>query len=126
MNAYEIPALRFSLPAGGAIPIHRFVGVDNEAAVVAGTSNPVIGASYNETASGEVAEICDGIVMVEAAEEIFSGTLVSSDATGKAIAAVADTQAELTPFAVTPGTIVAGIAITSAAADGDLISIKIN
>ena len=28
MNAYEIPSLRFSLPAGGAVKRHRFVAVD--------------------------------------------------------------------------------------------------
>ena len=86
MNAYEIPGLRYSLPAGGAVERHRFV------------------------TAGQVLEIADGIVMVEAAKAVTAGKIAYADANGK----VTDT-----------GTVVAGIVITSAVAGG-LAAVKIN
>lgn len=116
MHAYEIPNLRFSLPAGGAVARCRFVSVDaNGNGVQATAATRVIGASMNlvtaeDFAAGErIVEIADGIVMVEAAAEITSGSAVSSDASGKAAAA---------------GDVIAGIAITSGAA-GELVAVKI-
>ena len=74
MSAYEIPGLRFSIPAGAAIVQHRFVSVNaNGQAIQATASTPVIGVSMNEVtatdelpAAKQIAEIADGIVMVEA------------------------------------------------------------
>lgn len=111
MNAYEIPSLRFSLPAGGAVKRHRFVAVDaNSNGIQAAADFNIIGASMNETSAGQVLEIADGIVMVEAAKDVTAGTLAYADADGK----VTDT-----------GTVVAGIVITSAVAGG-LAAVKIN
>lgn len=111
MNAYEIPSLRFSLPAGGAVKRHRFVAVDaNSNGIQAVANSNSIGASMNETSAGQVLEIADGIVMVEAAKAVTAGTLAHADADGK----VTDT-----------GTVVAGIVITSAVAGG-LAAVKIN
>lgn len=111
MNAYEIPSLRFSLPAGGAVKRHRFVAVDaNSNGIQAVANSNIIGASMNETSAGQVLEIADGIVMVEAAKAVTAGTLAYADADGK----VTDT-----------GTVVAGIVITSAVAGG-LAAVKIN
>lgn len=117
MNAYEIPNLRFSLPAGGAVERARFVSVDADSnGIQATASTPVIGASMNrvtakETEAGvRIVEIADGIVMVEAADAVEAGTAVYSDAEGKVAAS---------------GTVIAGIAITSAAAAGDLVAVKI-
>lgn len=111
MNAYEIPSLRFSLPAGGAVKRHRFVAVDaNSNGIQAVANSNIIGASMNETSAGQVLEIADGIVMVEAAKAVTAGTLAYADANGK----VTDT-----------GTVVAGIVITSAVAGG-LAAVKIN
>ena len=111
MNAYEIPSLRFSLPAGDAVKRHRFVAVDaNSNGIQAVADSNIIGASMNETSAGQVLEIADGIVMVEAAKAVTAGTLAYADAEGK----VTDT-----------GTVVAGIVITSAAAGG-LAAVKIN
>lgn len=111
MNAYEIPSLRFSLPAGGAVKRHRFVAVDaNSNGIQAVADSNIIGASMNETSAGQVLEIADGIVMVEAAKAVTAGTLAYADAEGK----VTDT-----------GTVVAGIVITSAVAGG-LAAVKIN
>lgn len=116
MYAYEIPNLRFSLPAGGAVARCRFVAVANDAAIQANASTPVIGASMNlvtaeEIEAGErIVEIADGIVMVEAADAIASGAAVYSDAEGKATAT---------------GTVVAGVAITAAAGAGALVAVKI-
>ena len=116
MNAYEIPGLRFSMPAGGAVARPRFVAVDtNGNGIQAIATSNIIGASMNQTKSGEVLEIADGIVMVEAAATIASGVNVSSDKDGKAIAAVTGEGA----------TIVAGIAIT-AGVSGGLMAVKIN
>lgn len=111
MNAYEIPSLRFSLPAGGAVKRHRFVAVDaNSNGIQAVADFNIIGASMNETSAGQVLEIADGIVMVEAAKAVTAGTLAYADADGK----VTNT-----------GTVVAGIVITSADAGG-LAAVKIN
>lgn len=116
MFAYEIPNLRFSLPAGGAVAQRRFVSAANDAAIQATASTQVIGASMNEVTTGELAkndhivEIADGIVMVEAAGEITSGVAVYADANGKA---------------TSTGTIVAGVAVTAAKSAGDFIAVKI-
>lgn len=117
MNAYEIPNLRFSLPAGGAVARARFVSVDADGKGVQATaSTQVIGASMNLVTADEVAandrivEIADGIVMVEAAGAITSGSTVYSTAEGKA---------------TNTGTIVAGVAITAATGAGQLVAVKI-
>ncbi len=118
MYAYEIPGMRFSLPAGGAVARHRFVSVSNEAAIQATAAAAVVGASMNEVTAEEAAadkrivEIADGIVMVEAAGAITSGAVVYSDAAGKATA----TEGTSEP---------AGIAITAATGAGDIIAVKI-
>lgn len=111
MNAYEIPGLRYSLPAGGNVERHRFVSVNESSEGVQATaSTPVIGVSMNKTKSGEVLEIADGIVMVEAAAPITSGKGVASDASGKAVTSE-------TPI---------GITITGTAVAGGLVAVKIN
>lgn len=117
MNAYEIPNLRFSMPAGSAVARCRFVSVDeNGNAIQAKANTQVIGASMNlvtadELAAGDrIVEVADGIVMVEAAGAITAGAAVSSDADGKA---------------TTAGDITAGVAITGATAAGELVAVKI-
>ena len=111
MNAYEIPGLRFSLPAGGDVARHRFVSVDSDSNGIQATATAnIIGVSMNQTKQGEVLEIADGIVMVEAAKAVTAGALAYADANGK----VTDS-----------GTVVAGVVITSAVAGG-LAAVKIN
>lgn len=111
MNAYEIPGLRFSLPAGGNVARHRFVSVDSNSNGIQATATAnIIGVSMNQTKQGEVLEIADGIVMVEAAKTVTAGALAYADANGK----VTDT-----------GTVVAGVVITSAVAGG-LAAVKID
>lgn len=111
MNAYEIPGLRFSLPAGGDVARHRFVSVDSDSNGIQATATAnIIGVSMNQTKQGEVLEIADGIVMVESANTVTAGALAYADADGK----VTDT-----------GTVVAGVVITSAVAGG-LAAVKIN
>lgn len=111
MNAYEIPGLRFSLPAGADVARSRFVSVgSNGNGIQATTSTAIIGASMNQTKIGEVLEVADGIVMVEAAEAITAGASVYSDASGKV---------------VKTGTVIAGVAITAATAAGQLVAVKI-
>lgn len=116
MHAYEIPNLRFSMPAGGAVARYRFVSVSDGKAVVATAATQVIGASMNEVKANElvnnerIVEIADGIVMVAAAGAITAGAAVYSDANGKAAGT---------------GTNAAGIAITAATAADQLIAVKI-
>lgn len=121
MNAYEIPSLRFSLPAGGAVKRHRFVAVDaNSNGIQAIADSNIIGASMNEASAGQALEIADGIVMVEAAKAVTAGTLAYADADGKV------TDGKVTDAGtVVAGTVVAGIVITSAVAGG-LAAVKIN
>jgi len=115
MYAFEIPGARFSLPAGGAVALHRFVAVAENGAIQGTAATAIVGASMNEVTAEELAanerivEIADGIVIVEAAGAITAGVKVSSDADGKAVAG--DTN-------------VCGIALTSATGAGQLITVK--
>lgn len=111
MNAYEIPGLRFSLPAGAEIARARFVSVDASGnGIQATAATQVIGASMNQSKLGEVLEVADGIVMVEAAGAVTSGVAVYANADGKA---------------VTEGTNKAGVAITATTGAGQLVAVKI-
>lgn len=119
LNAFEIPGLRFSLPAGGAVARRRFVTVGtNSTAAQATATSTVIGASLNAvetdkgvTAAQQVVEIADGIVIVEAGGVIAEGAKISSDADGKAVT-------------TSTGGVV-GVAITAAAAAGNLVTVKV-
>ena len=94
-----------------AVERHRFVTVDeNSNGIQAVADSNIIGVSMNKTSAGQVLEIADGIVMVEAAKAVTAGKIAYADANGK----VTDT-----------GTVVAGIVITSAVAGG-LAAVKIN
>lgn len=111
MYAYEIPGLRFSLPAGAAVAQHRFVSVgSNSVGVQATAATEVVGASMNEVKQDQVLEVADGLVIVEAGAEITAGALVYSDAEGKATATKGTASA-------------AGIAITAGTA-GQLVTVK--
>ncbi len=112
MNAYEIPNLRFSLPAGEDIARRRFVSVNSSSeGVIATTAGSAIGVSMNEAADGEVLDIADGIVVVEAGGAITAGTDVEVGANGKAVA-------KTTGIGV-------GVAITGATAAGQLVAVKL-
>lgn len=112
MAAYEIPNMRFSAEAGAVVERRRFVKIDSdEKGVKAGAGEAVIGASIVDADIGEVLEIANGIVMVEAGAAITAGSEVQSDANGKAIP-------------LDQGT-VAGIAMTNASGDGSLVAVLI-
>ena len=118
MNAFEIPGLRYSLPAGGAVARHRFVAVNTDGlGIQAVATSNTVGASLNAvetdkgvTAAQQIVEVADGLVIVEAGGEIGAGVKAYADADGKAVAT---------------GTIVAGVTVTGAAAAGALITVKI-
>lgn len=123
MFAFEIPGMRFSLPAGAAVERCRFVSVNSEGngitatAAIAATdttaaiaATAVVGASMNKADTGEVLEVADGIVMVEAAGAVTAGVKVASDANGKVVAATDD---------------FCGVALTAATAAGQLVAVKI-
>ncbi len=115
MAAYEILNMRFSAEAGADVERRRFVKINSdERGVKAGAGEVVIGASMVDADAGEVLEIANGIVMVEAAAAIAAGAEVQSNADGKAI--------PLDPL--DQGT-VAGIAMTNASGDGALVSVLI-
>lgn len=109
MFAFEIPNQRFSLPAGMDVMRHRLVTVD-EGSVGVVTDNilSVIGVSMNEAPEGQVLEIADGLVMVEAGGAIAAGDTIAADAEGRAIAGES-----------------MYVAITAASAAGELITVKI-
>lgn len=114
-NAYEIPNLRFSLPAGEDIPRRRFVGVNATGEGVLAATTAVaftpIGVSMNEAAAGEVLEVADGIVVVEASNAIEAGANISVAEGGLAVTA-------------TDGEVV-GTALTGAASANLFITVKI-
>ena len=110
-NAYEIPNLRFSLPAGEDIPRRRFVGVNSSGeGVIATAGDSAIGVSMNQAADGEVLEIADGIVMVEAGGAITPGAGIEVGTNGKAV--------------TNTGGIGIGIALTGAAGAGNIVAVK--
>lgn len=109
MFAFEIPGQRFSLPAGAAVERFRFVSANASSnGITANASTPIIGVSMNKAAAGEVLEIADGIVMVEAGAAVTAGVAVASNATGQAVAGEGP-----------------AIALTSATAAGELITVKL-
>lgn len=109
-SAYEIPNLRFSGIAGAAIARRRFLSVDASGNYIQATAtSAVIGVSSIPNKAGEVAEVYDGIVMIEAGGVIAAGDAIKSDAEGKAVKDVAGKYVALTP----------------AAAAGELISAKV-
>ena len=109
-NAYEIPNLRFSLPAGEDIPRRRFVSVNSSGEGVLATTS-AIGVSMNEAAAGEVLEVADGIVVVEAGGAIEAGDSISVAEDGRAV--------------TTTDGVVVGTALTSAASANLFITVKI-
>lgn len=112
MNAYEIPNLRFSMPAGEDVARRRFVAVDSDGrGVIATAAGSAIGVSMNQAADGEVLEIADGIVMVEASAAITAGADVEVGANGKAVA-------KTTGIGV-------GVAITGATGAGQFVAVKL-
>lgn len=111
-NAYEIPNLRFSLPAGVDIPRRRFVSVNSSGeGVLATAGESTIGVSMNEAAAGEVLEVADGIVVVEAGGAIEAGTCISVAEDGRAVA--------------TSDGVVVGTALTNAASANLFVTVKL-
>ena len=111
-NAYEIPNLRFSLPAGEDIPRRRFVSVNSSGEGVLATAGAsTIGVSMNEAADGEVLEIADGIVIVEAGGAITPGDGIEVGTDGKAV--------------TNTNGVVVGTALTGAASANLFVSVKL-
>ena len=109
MFAFEIPGQRISMPAGADVARYRFVSVDaNSNGIPATASTPIVGVSMNQAAAGQVLEIADGVVMVEAGAAVTAGVAVTSDAEGKAVAGEGN-----------------AVALTSATAAGELITVKL-
>lgn len=111
-NAYEIPNLRFSLPAGEDIPRRRFVSVNSSGEGVLATAGAsTIGVSMNEAAEGEVLEVADGIVVVEAGGAIEAGASISVAEDGRAT--------------TTSDGVVVGTALTNAASANLFVTVKL-
>lgn len=112
MHAFEIPGMRFSLPAGEDITRRRFVNVNaSSLAVIATAGGAVLGVAADDAASGAPVTIADGIVMVEAGGIIAAGSQIEVGASGKAI--------------VKSTGVGVGVAITGAAADGQIMAVKL-
>ncbi len=123
MAAYEIPHFRFSLPAGGAINIHRFVKIDasGNGVVATAATDPIVGVSQNMISArsdlfrhdveDQVLEIQGaGISIVEAGAAITTGAFITTDGEGRAAVGAADSFI--------------GIALTSASAAGEFVSVQ--
>lgn len=113
MFAYEIPGMRFSLPAGGEVARHRFVSANADGnGIQATAATAVVGVSMNEVKADQVLEVADGLVMVEAGAAVAAGARVYANAEGKAV--------------TTEGSAgVAGIALTGANGAGEIITVKV-
>lgn len=112
MYAYNIPGLRFSLPAGDDITVARFVTVDaNSEAAYPTAGGAALGVSMNEAAEGEVLEVYDGITMVEAGGAFDPGDQVQVGTDGKAVK-------KTTGIGV-------GVAITGASDSGTVATVKL-
>lgn len=116
MAAYEIPGFRFTLPAGQDFTGKRFRfvkcdGSGNAILTAAATDIPV-GVAQDEpnVIGAPLAVYGSGITKVIAGAAIVAGAPVSSDATGAAITATA-------------GKFIAGIALTTAGAAGEQVSV---
>lgn len=110
-SAYEIPNLRFSLPAGEDIARRRFISVNSSGeGVIATAAGSAIGVSMNQAAYDEVLEIADGIVMVEAGGAITAGAGIEVGTAGKAVTNTSG--------------IGIGIALTGAAGAGNIVAVK--
>lgn len=112
MAAYEIPNLRFSGEAGGEINRRRFVKINaNEEVIQAAAGEAVVGVSSQPAKAGEVAEIYDGIVMVEAGAAIPAGSEIEVGPEARAIVLASGKKV--------------GYAVTGAGAAGELLSVKL-
>lgn len=125
--AYEIPVFDITLIAGADLSANQYCFVKTDAngqAVLAAAGEPVIGVLQNKPASGQAAQVrIYGVSKVVAGGAVAKGALVASDATGKAKTAVA-TTADTTSGALS-GSHVAGIALQSAGAAGEIISVAL-
>lgn len=110
-QAYEIPNLRFSAEASTTVLRRRFVKFNSSEKVLqAGVGESAIGVSTNSASIGEVLEIADGIVIVEAGGIVAANDVVQSDSVGRA--------AKLTTG------IPLGTALSAASGAGILIAVK--
>lgn len=111
LSAYEIPGMQYSLPAGEDIARRRFVSVNSSSeGVIATAASSAIGVSMNQAADGEVLDIADGIVMVEAGAAITAGSSIEVGTNGKAVTNTSGVGI--------------GIALTGAASAGSVVTVK--
>lgn len=118
MNAYQIPGLQFSVPAGGEVKRRRFVTINAAGACIhALLGGLTIGASKNEVNNKtgvdidkQIVEVADGIVIVEAGGVIAAGDSITVGTDGVAVKG-------------TEG--VVGIAMTDASKAGVNITVKL-
>lgn len=114
--AFEQGLQCVTMPVNADMSTKQYFFMKNSAgsAAVAGAGQQVMGVLQNDpAASGRAGNIgIQGITKVVAGAAISAGAYVSSDASGKAVTAVS-------------GDIPAGIAVTAATADLDVISINL-
>jgi spore maturation protein SpmA len=92
---YEIPGFSYTLPAGADFSVKattgqfRFVDVNASGQAVApATGGTVVGVRQNLPASGQPTTVVEsGIVFLEAGAAITAGAIVTTDNTGRVIAA---------------------------------------
>lgn len=114
--AFENPVLTLSLPAGADLSAkqHLFVKASSGAAVLAGNNEGALGVLQNDpNAEGTASIMALGVSRVVAGAAIAEGAQVAADANGKAKTAAT-------------GSIVLGVALEAAAADGDIIPVLLH
>lgn len=112
------PQMIHTWTADGAVTRNRFVETgtnDEDAAMVNGLGDQVIGVALETAADNASVQVAHGgIVIVDSGAAVTRGNLVRSDASGRAVA--------YTPGVAT-ATRAAGVALESAAGAGERISI---
>lgn len=114
--AYEIPGFSFSLVAASDLSTHqyKFVNVDTTGkAALGGAGTRSIGVLQNKPTLGQIGTVVvTGVSKVVAGAAVTAGDEIMSDATGRAITAVATNQG-------------LGVALSAAAGAGVIIPVLI-
>jgi hypothetical protein len=114
--AFENPVLTLSRPAGADLSSSQLLFVKSSSgnAVLAGNNEQALGVLQNDpTATGTASIMVLGVSRVIASAAIAEGAQVGSNAAGKAKTAAT-------------GSVILGIALEAAAADGDVIPLLLH
>lgn len=126
--AYEMPVFDISLVAGADLSAAQYqvvkVDTNGKAVLCSAVGDAAIGVLQNKPAAGQTAQVrILGVTMAVAGGAIAAGALVATDATGKVVAAT-EATANTTDGTIS-GSRALGIALQSASAAGEIISVAL-